>query len=208
MEVSGLGLGPTYSEIKSFLCSLENKFVVLDFNPDAVIERERAGNNFPALEPELTKAIIEHWDGLSPLSFSILLNGLQKFPQFQSEWKQIQAKQKSAFKKMFDDARVEFKNNSSVKNNLLNSDCPDPRIHGTTEYVYCQLRRECIKTNDNFNPSDGPDFFHSVVAFSHTGFVVLDKKWARRLRAIQVPTKCAKIFATNEYNLFFNAVTT
>jgi hypothetical protein len=208
LEVSGLGLGPTYDKIKSFFSSVGNRFVVLDFNPAAVIERERAGNNFPALEPKLTQAVIDFWDGLSALDFSTILTGLQKYPQYQTDWKRIETNQRAAFKKMFDDARIEFKNNPSAKKNMVNTVCPDPGVSGTTEFVNFCLRKECIESNDEFNPSDGPDFFHCVVAFSHTDFIVVDKKWARRLKAIDVPTKHAKVFATNEYDAFFESLAT
>ncbi len=41
-----------------------------------------------------------------------------------------------------------------------------------------ELTRECVRTNEHFNPSDGLDFYHAVqvVSISYCTHVVLDKK--------------------------------
>ncbi len=50
-----------------------------------------------------------------------------------------------------------------------------------------ELTRECVRTNEQFNLSDGFDFHHAVVSISYCDFVVLDKKWARRCNSLKLP---------------------
>jgi hypothetical protein len=63
-----------------------------------------------------------------------------------------------------------------------------------TEKVMNELARECVRTNEQFNPSDGLDFYHAVVSISHCTHVVLDKKWARRCGKVELPKPAASVF--------------
>jgi len=52
-----------------------------------------------------------------------------------------------------------------------------------------------IRTHEEFRPTDGLDFHHAVVGISYCNYVVLDKKWARRCRAVNLPrAETATIF--------------
>lgn len=205
LETLGLGIGPTFSRIKTFLNSVGNRFVVIDFDPGNVIAKEREWkptSPCPALDLDIVKEIVLEWDGISSLDFGILLTGLEQNPQLSQRYKDLQQAHKQDICDLLQTARREYKINSAVRLRVDDLNCPDPSIFGPTEYISCALRRECIRTNEEFNPTDGPDFFHSVVSTSYLDFVVLDKKWARRLNSIKLPQKSARVFSIVELNSF------
>lgn len=208
IEACGLGLGPAFSRIKSFLDSLDNRFVILNFNADEVIAKEKRwknGDPSSVFDMDLAKRVFNEWDGLSPLTAGTLLLNFQNNPNLSQKYKDLQAKQKDGLKAIFDNARYEYRNNPVAHQNIDKRDCFDAAFN-RTEQVYCLLRRETIRTNEAFNDSDGFDFWHSVVATSHMDFVVHDKKWARRLRAINLPPRTATIFAGVEMDLFLTSL--
>jgi len=208
IEACGLGLGPTFSKIKSFLDSLDNRFAFLNFNPDEVIAKEKQwkpNDPSPVLDLVLTKEVFRQWSGLSPLTAGTLLVNFQNNPDLSQRYKEIQTTHKTNLKIMFDNARNEYRNNPIVRRNIDNRNCFDQNFN-RTEQVYCLLRRETIRTNEVFNDSDGFDLWHSVVAVSHMDYIVHDKKWARRLRAINPPTRTSTVFAGIEMDLFLKSL--
>lgn len=208
VEACGLGLGPTFSNIKSFLDSIENKFVIMDFNPYEVIKKEKdlkPGDACPAFDPELAKQVLHQWSGLSPLSAGTLLNILLNNPELSNRFKEFQIQQKLDLKDIFDKARSEYRNSAVARKNIDELDCTNFNFN-RTEQINCLLRRETIRTNEAFNETDGLDFWHAVVATSYTNYIVHNKKWARRLRAINLPPEAATVFAGVEIDSFLRSL--
>ncbi|MDI6765490.1 MAG: hypothetical protein QME52_01485 [Bacteroidota bacterium] len=204
IEACGLGIGPTFARIKSFLDSIGNKFAIINFNPAEVIEKEKnlkPNDPCPVFDLVLAKQVIHQWNGLSPITAGALLNNLQNNPRLSQQYKQIQIAQKSDIKNIFDQGRYEYRNNPIARKNIDMSDCIDPGLT-RTEKIYYFLRREAIRTNDDFVETDSFDFWHSVVAVSYNDYVVHDKKWARRLKAINLPPRTVKVFAGIEIDNF------
>jgi len=76
-----------------------------------------------------------------------------------------------------------------------------------TKFIYDELRRQCIVSNETFNPSDVFDFWHSVVSTSYCDVVVLDKKWARRTReAITLPSGVADVYDGTEISAVIDTI--
>ncbi len=91
-----------------------------------------------------------------------------------------------------------------ARENVDKTPCPIPSQASLVEYIYCELRRICVR--EDLSPTDTVDFFHSIVSASYTDYVVLDKKWAARLRRVPTVPAMSKVFATNEYAEFLKAL--
>lgn len=205
IETYGLGFGPTFRNIKDYLSTFENRFIILDYDPNSVIKKEREwreGMPFPAYHTDIISEIIDRWDGITIISAGLLLDGLEENRELGDKFKKFHTRQKKELFELFNYTRQAYREDRDVKRNLDRKICPDPYIDGTTAYLECTLRRECVKTNDNFQPQDGLDLFHSIVSVSYCDFVILDKKWTRRLREIDLPDKAAKVFSTIEIQEF------
>lgn len=205
MESLGLGFGPTLQKIKAFLAGIGKRFVVLDFDPNTVITKERQwkpGDPCPGFDIQIIKQVALQWNGLASFDFALLLDGLDKNPNLSDRYKVFQNETKDDLYQIMQTARREYRTNKTVRAIVKRAPCPEPKTYGTTEYLNCMLRRECIMTNEEFTLTDGPDFYHSIVSTSYCDFVVLDKKWARRLQGIALPRHSARVFSTIEIDQF------
>src|SRR4029077_10537625 len=76
VELFGLGAGPTYNIIQSYLASFGRSFVLIDSNALAVIDREggwKLGKQNPVLAENLLRLLVSNWDGRSELDMATLL---------------------------------------------------------------------------------------------------------------------------------------
>ena len=200
LEFFGLGAGPTYRSISEYLNTFKTNFAIMDNDAKQVIEREksfRRDNQNPAVDTALVKELINRWDGLSEISLGILLDDLND-PSVGAKWKSLHANHKKTLQSIFSGARDRYRKNPANKKVL--DEKKYTHIPGTppTKYIYDILLRECTITNDEFNESDGPDFEHAVVGSAYSDIIVLDKKWTRRLRKLDLPRKSAKVFDVTE----------
>jgi len=207
VESSGLCPGEAYSRIKSFLASFGKGFIILEFDPNIVIAKEknrRRNDSFPAFDYELIKELVLKWNGLSRLDVGILLNILEQNPSLCEQLRTSHKLYKKRVHEMFRAVRHIYQTDAQAKNNILTRKCLDPVQTSMTEYLYCEIRRMICK--EDLTPNDVIDFFHSIVSASFADFVVLDKKWASRIRRVQPPMGSAKVFATTEYDSFVQAL--
>ena len=207
LELSSLGLGETYSKAKSYLASFGANFVLMEIIGKEVIQREkkpRPWKESPQIDDQFIKALIETWDGSSPINLGIILQEFEDNPSSNTKWKLIHQSHKKNMQELFIMGRNEYlKNLKSIeKYDRVIYSCSSYPPH--TEFIQYQLMKECITTNETFNESDGIDFEHSVVSTAYADFVVLDKKWARRLQKINLPPETAKLFSVIEMDQFLN----
>ena len=207
-ELSGLCPGPSYSRIGSYLSSFGNGFVILEFDPNVVIRREKRQKEYgtcAAFDFELMKQVVLSWDGLSSLNVGILLCLLEENPLLCEKLRTHHRDYKEDVHKFLREAREIYQTDAQAKNNILTRRCPDPGETSMTEYLFCELRRVCFK--EDLIPSATVDLFHSIVSTSYADFVVLDKKWASRVSKV-VPRKgSATVFSTTEYDNLLRALT-
>src|SRR5262249_14686532 len=87
---------------------------------------------------------------------------------------------------LFDEQRDRYRRDKAAKKPLdeIKYAYEPPFV---TNKVNLELARECVRTNEQFNLSDGLDFHHAVVSISYCDYVVLDKKWARRCNSVNLP---------------------
>lgn len=209
IELFSLGHGPTFERIAQYLDAFGPRFVLIDSDPNTVIEREkkwRLGQQNPAIDEDFLRLLVANWDGRTALSFEIFVNTVRKESEFFTKIKKLHSDNKIKLKELFDHERNRYRNDRNAKKMLdevLYSRIPPGAI---TYQIQMELMRESVRTNEVFNPSDGLDFFHTVVALSYCTYIVLDKKWARRCRKITLPEGAAMVFDGTEMETVIKAV--
>jgi len=200
LELSGLCPGNSYSRIQSYLTSFGNSFAILDFDPNSVLAREHGPSDLRPRAPiefELTKELVLKWNGLSEISLGVILNVLANDASLVFALRQAHAAQKQSIHDDFKQFRQLYLSDTKAKDRINKSQCPDPSQTSVIDYLYCEVRRMCLR--QDLAENDTFDFFHSIVSVSYADFVVLDKKWAARLRRIRSAPGMSKIFGANEY---------
>lgn len=201
IEMSGICPGHTYSRIKDYLASFGRRFAILEYDPNTVSTNERGplqDRPKASLDFDLARQLVQKWNGLSQITAAILFDILEQNPPLCHALREAHADHK---KRLHEDWG-KLRSDTQVKKRILDSRCPSPAEAGTIEYLYCEVRKICIR--ENMNPSDTVDFFHSVVSPCYTDFVVLDKRWAARMR--RIPNVPGRLFSTIEYDDFLYAL--
>jgi hypothetical protein len=197
VELFGLGGGPTFDKIAGYLKSFGPYFVITDADSDAVIRREQQwvpGREDPSLDQDFIHVIGRNWDGRTEMSVGILLDAMASEDGLFQGIKALQVKHRSELKTLFDAQRQHYRSDGHVKSTLDTVKYTYVPPGFVTNKVRLELARECVRTNDHFTLSDGLDFEHAVVSVSYCTHVVLDKKWARRCRAVDLPNQSATVF--------------
>jgi hypothetical protein len=148
--------------------------------------------------------LISKWKGLSVISIAILLDVLEQNPDIVSAIRVAHSQTKSSMLNALRSFRAIYQKDTTARENVDSTICPEPNDSSAVEYVFCQLRRQCIR--QDLKESDIIDLWHSIVGTSYSQFVVLDKKWARRVRSIPTASGLARAYATNQYNDFLCAL--
>lgn len=198
LELLSLGTGPTFDNIRSYLASFGPDFIIIDSHIQAVIDRENAwrpGRQNPVIDEDFLKILGENWDGKSNFNFGMLLDIMTSDPAMKAQYQQMHREHKEGIKQAFDDGRQKYQNDAQMRRRLdavvYQYAPPEP----PTRYINDQMRRECIRTQENFELSDGLDFEHFVVSVSYCDYVMVDNKWAHRASKITIPHK------TNVYRI-------
>jgi hypothetical protein len=207
IELSGICPGPTYSRIKGYLSAFENHFAVLEFEP-AILSRKEHGTiderRSAPVDFDLTRQVFSKWDGLSMINLAVLLDILEQNPSIVVGIRDVHTRTKSIMLRALRSLRKLYQTDAAIREHADASICEDPQKSSIVEYVFCQLRRQCIR--QDLKESDIIDLFHSIVGTSYAQFVVLDKKWARRVRSIPLASGMAQAFGTNEYEEFLGVL--
>ena len=189
MELFSLGNGPTFQKISGFLGSFGPNFVVINPDSESVVKRERVwtpGHQNPALDEGFLHLIAAKWDGQADVSIGVLLEFMARNNHVFEWMKARHTPYKEKIKTVVDVQRKRYRIDRVARKHLdsIKYVYKPPFL---TEKISLELTRECIRTNETFTPSDSLDFLHAVVSTSYCDYVVLDKKWARRCRAMDVP---------------------
>lgn len=201
VELFGLGIGPTYHAIRSYLASFGRSFVLIDSHARAVIDREvdlRPGKQNPVLAEDFLRLLASNWDGRSELNVTTLLDIMASDQSILTKYQALHRAHKDKIKQVFDDARNRYRADLNWRRQIDNASYSYIPDTPPTEYICKQMTRECIITHEQFNASDGLDFEHCVVSLAYCDFVVLDRKWARRCGKIIIPPKAATVLSNIE----------
>lgn len=207
VEMSGLCPGATYSRMKDFLASFGNRFAILEYDPNVVLTREQGPKQLrprASLDFELTKELLCKWNGLSEINLGILFEILERNSPLCQSLRDAHAYHKSTFYEDVGKLSHAYRTDMQVKKRVIEMRCPNPTESNVLDYLYCHVRRTCVR--EGLTQNDTIDFFHSLVSVSYMDFVVLDKKWASRMRRIPTVPGMARIFATNEYDEFLRTM--
>ncbi len=201
VELFGLGVGPTYNSIRSYLASFGRDFVFIDSDARAVIDREadwKPGKQNPALDEDFLRCLASNWDGLSQLDVTTLLDVMASDQSVFIKYQTLHRKHRDDLKEMFDAARSRYQTDRESRRRIDNASYAYVPSTPPTEYIHKQMTRECIVTHEQFKASDGLDFEHCVVSLAYCDYVALDKKWARRCGKIIIPPGGATVFSSIE----------
>jgi hypothetical protein len=176
----------------------------IEWNPLACIRKEIAyvsGANSPALSESFLRAYYPHvHDGVLTLSTVLDLlrqdNGAKAHagrdqirvivPQFVDEVKQGHSKDPKWLDKQYP---------------ALPFDPQRPALFVFTEL----LRALASERGYTFTPNDGMDLFHATVPVAYSDFVLLDKAWTHRVRAIGMPGRQIYAFSEPDIDEFLDA---
>lgn len=76
-----------------------------------------------------------------------------------------------------------------------------------TRYVFNRLMRAlAAERGFTFTANDGLDLIHTVVPVAYADFVLLDKTWTQRVRALSMPGRAVHAFYEAEVDHFLNAL--
>jgi hypothetical protein len=201
LELFGLGAGPTFERISNYLKSFGPYFAIIDAVPNNVIRREqkwRQGLQNPAIDEDFIRLIVPNWDAQSEITVGILLDAMKNEEGLFEGIKTTHATYKTNIKELFDDQRKRYSSDRGTRNVWKQLTAGDTAQGAITNKVMLELMRESIGTNERFNETDPLDFDHAVVSISYCKYVVLDKKWARRCRAVNLPQGSATVFDGTE----------
>lgn len=196
--------GATYLGLEAFLQRVGPHWALLETNATEVIRREKrfALDKIPPhQDSQMLKEIFLAWDALSPPSPATAIDIVSQNPELSEKYKRLHSDHKAAVCRVFEKGRNEYRNHPQAKKNLDSKVYNWRPKHPATEFIYGSLMRETIRTNEAFRETDGPDFEHAVVSMAYSDFVVLDKKWTRRLREIGMPPTAARLYDVTEIDL-------
>jgi len=201
IELFSLGNGPTFDRIVKYLASFGANFILIDADSEAVMKREREwviGRQNPAVDETFLGVLAANWHGGSTeLSIGNLLEFMAQNDELFTSIKAMHGSFKQKVKAIVDTQRLRYKTDKLVRKQLDGATyLYEPPI--VTPKVSLELGRECVRTNEIFSASDALDFLHAIVSISYCDYVVLDKKWARRGRALNLPRGTAAIFDGTE----------
>lgn len=199
VELFGLGVGPTYNAIHAYLASFERSFVLIENIPRVVIDREAArqpGMQNPVINEDLLRELGRNWIGTTDLTVATLLDVMAEDESFIPKYQTMHRKFKNKLKAEFDARRHEYRTNPQERDRIDNQTFSHVPNTPPTDYIYKQIVRECITTNEQFNPTDVLDLHHCVVPLAYCDYVVLDNQWARRCGTIDIPPVAAKVFSS------------
>ncbi len=211
VELFGLGKGPTYDSFCSYLAAFDRSFVLIDSDALSVIRREKTwnpGKQNPVLDEEFLRCLVANWSGTAEINMGCLLDAVSKDPTVFPKLQDMHRKHRAALKKAFDDARELYNKDHEARRRADATKYFYVPNTPPTEYLYKQIVRECVRTSEAFNASDGLDFEHCVVPLSYCDFVVLDKKWARRCNNITIPATAARVFSGRQLDQLLHAINT
>src|SRR5438128_165545 len=80
----------------------------------------------------------------------------------------------------------------------LRADYSAMSAHLLATRIQLELLRETVRTHETFNESDALDFSHAVIGIAYCDYAVLDKKWARRCRKVDLPRAAATVYDGTE----------
>lgn len=191
---------PRYKPIRTLFDGVGEHWFPLEWNPFACMRKEIAqtpGGNPPVLSETFVQAYYPYIHG-QPLTLSFVLDLLQQDSGATARRDKI----KGTVKQFVDDV----KRDHSTDPGWLDKKYPvlpfDPQR--PTLFVFTQLLRAlALERGFTFTPNDGMDLFHTAVPVAYSDFVLLDKAWTHRARAITMPGR--QFYAFYDADQFLDA---
>jgi len=190
--------------IRLLLDGIGEQWFPIESNPFASIKKENSQQgaaNSPAFSETLIRAYYPHVHG-GVLTLSSVFDLLRHDNGAKARGAQQQLK---ATVQQFID---EIKQGQRLDPTWLDKRYPalafDPQR--PTLFVFTELLRGLASERGfTFTPNDGIDLFHATVPVAYSDFVLLDRSWTRRVRALSMPGRALYAFAEPELDGFLDA---
>jgi hypothetical protein len=190
--------------IRLLLDGIGEQWFPIESNPFASIKKENSQQgaaNSPAFSETLLRAYYPHVHG-GVLTLSSVFDLLRHDNGAKARGAQQQLK---ATVQQFID---EIKQGHRLDPTWLDKRYPtlafDPQR--PTLFVFTELLRGLASERGfTFTPNDGIDLFHATVPVAYSDFVLLDRSWTRRVRALSMPGRALYAFAEPELDGFLDA---
>src|SRR5262249_12480887 len=135
------------------------------------------------IDEDFIKVLAGVWNQQAAVDFTTLLDVMSHEPALLPQYQSVHRRHRASVKGLFDRARSDFRRVPGVRERLLAARYASQPGRATA-YLYSELTRTCIVTNDTFAESDAFGFQHTIVSVAYCDFVLLDRKWTRRCRVL------------------------
>ena len=194
-DIGGNGAGRSLENMKIFMDEVGNNWVPIHFNPQKVMDSEKASVPMPFVDGSIIKAYYPfiHAGSLT-LNQAVDLAGALEVKSVRQ--KNISSLQdlRSDINAYINDPYGKTRGEKIFQETIFVPSRP-------TEFVYHKIFSLLLKQGQLLSNNDIIDFFHAVVALSHVDMVVLDGGWADRARQISIPDGRVECYSANKKGL-------
>lgn len=206
--------GGTIDRVEEFLDALGPYWIPLEYNPYTVMDREDGKVSFdgtPCISRGLTEAYFQarmkETKGVVPLDENLFrLGRIARWMQHDREDTLAGNEEiKAAVSRKVARYREEYvkdPGNFDIRYPIQLFDKARP-----AGFVLRELMRIIAKQakSHTWMPNDGMDFVHAVVSAAYSDFVLLDRQWAERVRALPLPPNHTRVYYRYEIDQFLAA---
>ncbi len=195
--------GGTAERIKDLLGAIGEHWLPVEMNPFKVMRKEAQADpssNTPCVSETFVEAYIPHILG-GPLTLSRVLDLTQE---------DSGAAARANLARLKEEAGLfvrQLRSLSASDPAWLDTHFPRQTFDSArpTAFVFPELLRALIKDKGTtFTPNDAVDLFHATVPTAWSDFVLLDKSWTTRVRALPLPANQVRAYYENELDDFLN----
>lgn len=140
---------------------------------------------------------------MTDLNFSTLIDVMQINASHLELYQTRHRTHKTKIKQCFDNCRHQYKTNPRYRQKVDRATFSYVKDIPPTSYLYKQIIRECIITNEDFTETDGLDFEHCVVSVAYCDYVVLNKNGQDDLRKSAFPLGRLKSSIAQRFSSLF-----
>ncbi len=195
--------GGTTERIKGLLGAIREHWLPMEMNPFKVIRKEEKADpssNTPCVSESFIKTYIPHMlEG--PLTLSKALDLTQQDGGAAARANLARLKEEAS------EFVRDFRSRSASDPAWLDNYFPRQTFDSArpTAFVFPELLRALIGDRGmTFTPNDAVDLFHTTVPTAYSDFVLLDKNWTKRVRALPLPANQVRAYYENELDDFLN----
>ena len=187
--------GDSRKSIEDLLAAIGVHWFALDANMAEVMEREDAGDKNAAFDQVFVEKFYPHIHGDELLSLAKVV----KLTEDDIEGnKALLEGHKTSLLQFIAEKRAEIKKQPELAKKFATVPF-DPKH--PCRHAYFEIFRPILADPSvNLSTNDTVDIFHTITASSYCDVVLLDKKWAEKVKKFQLPANRLRVYGPNEVN--------